>query len=74
MAEGYDKDDWTVTLTFGGSGSVRYGNVHGVFGGLTLGDRLEIVWKAPRWPAGADIEKLDQAAKEAVREALKRRT
>jgi hypothetical protein len=74
MAEGYDKNDWTVRLSFGVRGSVRYGNLHGGIEGTSPGDTFQIMWKAPRWPVGADIKRLDQAAKEAVKDALKRRT
>jgi hypothetical protein len=74
MANGYDMSDWTVQLQpFGSGGSVRYGKVCLVFGGLTIGNRLQLVDKGSTWPEGADIERMSQAAEQAVRDALAQR-
>ena len=74
MANGYDKADWTVQLQpMGGGGSVRYGTVRGVFGGLTISNALQIAFTGSSWPEGTDIDRAHKAAESAVRDALKGR-
>jgi hypothetical protein len=74
MADGYDKGDWTVDLQPSGhAGSVQYGSMRGVFDGVTFADALQIVFVGARPPVGADVSRMYDAARAAIRDAVKRR-